>query len=271
MEKEKIIEKIAKDKNINKKDIEKQIEDEIKKYFGLLNEDGALVLIAKRYGIDIKEFDYRKISELREGMQKINIKAKIKKIFPIKKINKNGKEYLLTNIILTDGKKEIKLKLWNDLAKKIEEEKIERNWLITATNLSVLNNNGEIELINNIDSNIEFQKIDSDVRKISEIKENEEDIDIYCKVNKILEEKKFKKDFREGKYVVLELTDINGDEKIRAIAWNDATEEIKKIREGSLIKIESAYTRNNNKKIEVHLGWKSRIIENPASQLQTQK
>ena len=60
-----------------------------------------------------------KISELVPGQGSVNIEVTVKSMEEPRTLNKYGKELRVANAIVTDGKSEIKLTLWNDDVNKV--------------------------------------------------------------------------------------------------------------------------------------------------------
>lgn len=58
---------------------------------------------------------------------------------------------------------------------------------------------------------------------------------------------------------------IIGDETgtIRVVCWGDKAKEVNEIKEGDIIKVISAYVRENNGRKEIHLNDKSKLLVNP--------
>lgn len=264
--KEEVIQMIMKKNNHKRGEIEGLIAKEVGKYSGLLTENGAALLVAKQLSVRVSgESDFSKIGLLREGMHGVNLKAKVDYVSPLKKIKKGSREFMISTIVLSDESGKISLKLWNEKAERVVEEKVERSWAANISNAYVGSYNKEKELNLNFDSELSFFPEGRDERAVplGEIKGGMDDFDVYCKIKAVYGEKKFKKDFKEGKLVAFEVEDLEGKASVGAVAWNDAVDEILALKKGMPIKIEAAYAKENNGKTEIHLGWKSRVVAEP--------
>ena len=73
--------------------------------------------------------------------------------------------------------------------------------------------------------------------------------------------KEFKTESREGKVGNFILGDDTGT--IRVTLWNDITDNLSKIKAGDIVKIKSAYVRENQGRKEIHLGEKGALQINP--------
>jgi len=82
-----------------------------------------------------------KLSELQPGQGNVDIEATVKSVEEPKTFNKYGKELRLTNAIITDGKTEIKLTLWND-----DVDKVKVGSIVKITNGYVNEFQGEKQL-----------------------------------------------------------------------------------------------------------------------------
>lgn len=77
------------------------------------------------------------------------------------------------------------------------------------------------------------------------------------KVIKMYEIRNFDKDGRKGKVGSFLIGDESGI--IRVTAWNDKADLLATIKEGQVINLKNGYTRENNGRVEVHLGDKSTV------------
>lgn len=82
-------------------------------------------------------------------------------------------------------------------------------------------------------------------------------VDISARVIKIYETRTFEKDTRKGKVGSFLAGDDSGI--IRVTCWNEKADLLANLKEGQTLKIEKAYTRENNGRIELHLGDKGNI------------
>ena len=73
-----------------------------------------------------------RIEELKEGMQNIDLIARIVRVFPQKKFVKEAREGRIANFEINDGKNTIRATAWNELAKELE--KLEANDLVKIEN-----------------------------------------------------------------------------------------------------------------------------------------
>lgn len=81
------------------------------------------------------------------------------------------------------------------------------------------------------------------------------------KVTNVFELREFKTGDREGKVANIVIADATG--RIRVVMWGEQAENIKKIKEGDIIKIVGGYVRENQNRPEIHMNERSKLILNP--------
>lgn len=149
MEKEEIIRKIIKNTNYTEEEIRKKVEEKMKIFKGLISEEGAYILVAKDLGVKIYDVikKYLKIKDIIGGMKNISFIGRIFKISEIREFEFNGKFGKVVNLYIGDETGYVKMPLWNDEVKLIEENKIRVDDVIEFTNVfSKENVFGDIEI-----------------------------------------------------------------------------------------------------------------------------
>ncbi len=260
----------------------KKTEEEVKglvnvkmeKFSGLLTESGAALMVAKELGVELnleqKTLERLEISQLKEGMNNVEALARVKQVFSPKKFEKNGKKGMLCSAIIADSTGEIRLTIWGRDVKKLDEEKVQRGTILLLQNCYVtayketpqlnLSYNGKME-VNPEGKGEELPKIDENLVKLAELKVRESDASVIARILRVFPETNFEKEGRKGRVANFMI----GDEGavIRATAWNDIVDELKKHPLGEAVKIEGAYTKDGMKGVELHLGFRARILSNP--------
>ncbi len=139
-----LIELIAKSSGTSVEEIERKIEAKQAKLSGLISKEGAAQVIAAELGVN---FDKQliKISQIVQGMRKINLIGKIINLFPIREYNKNGRSGRIGSFVLADDTSNIRTVLWDeghiDL---IEKGQIVDGGVVEIINASL--RNGELHL-----------------------------------------------------------------------------------------------------------------------------
>jgi len=97
--------------------------------------------------------------------------------------------------------------------------------------------------------------------KINEIREGMRNVEVVGKVTRLFDVREFTVGEREGKVGSLFIGDETGT--IRATLWGEMAENLRKAKEGDIVKIKEGYTKLNNSSVEIHLNDKSLFIINP--------
>jgi len=139
-----LIEFIANSSGVSVDEIERKIEAKQAKLAGLISKEGAAQVIAAELSVN---FDKQiiKISQIVQGMRKINLIGKIINLFPIREYNKNGRSGRIGSFILADETSNVRTVLWDEnLIDLIDKGEIRQDSVIEISNASV--RNGEIHL-----------------------------------------------------------------------------------------------------------------------------
>lgn len=273
-DKERLLQKVITRTGKTKTEVLQLVEDKKNKFAGLLTDNGALYMLAKEYDVDLELSktltEKIKLSQLAAGMQNLELIVRVIHIFAPKTYEKEGKKGSYCKLIVADDSGEIKLTLWNKDVEKLSEEKIQRNDLLLLKNCFVTEFNGikqlsmgkGSELVTNpsyiSETQLPFSKIET--KKLKELLPEESEVDVIARLIKVYPKKEFENKGEKRAVMNFELADASGN--LRATAWNELIEEITKLSPGEIIKIEGAYTKQGMNAIELHLGWKSRILRN---------
>jgi len=159
---------------LSKVEINKLVQEQIDKMKGLINEETALFIIAKDKGLNIEENKKLASSEkditigsIDEGKHNINVVGRIVEFIEVRDFNrKDGTKGYYSWFWIKDMTGEIKVVLWDDRAKYVEQEAFKENELVRILNGQVKRNRDsviEIHIGNRGD--IEFSPTDVDYNK----------------------------------------------------------------------------------------------------------
>ncbi len=250
-----IIDKISEKTGKSGEEIQALIDIKIKKFSGLLTEQGAAFMVQKELGVKQENSEQIKIVELTDGMKGIELKGNIKTIFPVKEFEKNGKKGKLLSFILGDDTGETRVTLWND---QIDKYDLTNGSEITIENAfaSTYNDKKQITLGFNGIINVLNKKVE-EFSKLSDLKPGMGTVNIYGRLLRKFPCKEFETGERKGKLCNFQF----GDETalLRATAWNDKADEIAHYNEGDVIEIKNAYTKKGLFGIELHLGYSANL------------
>jgi len=141
---EKLIERISNSAKIEKEEIERKVEAKRAKLSHLVSKEGAAQIIAAELGLNLDE-ERLKLNELNQGMKRVNVLAKIIKVFPTREFNKNNRAGKVTNLIIADDTSNCRAVLWDTRhIELIEKQKIKEGDVIEISNASL--RNGEVHL-----------------------------------------------------------------------------------------------------------------------------
>ena len=263
-----IIEQISKKAGKTPKEIQELVDQKKQKFSGLLTESGAAFMVAKELGIELglENINRATISQLKDGMQNINILARVMQVFAPKEFEKNGKKGKLCNLIVADSTGEIRLTVWHDDVKKIQENKVKRGTTLLLKNCYVKNFNDkpQASLAYNGKIEVEPDELFSDLpeaksqeTKIQELAEGMNDINLTARILRKYPATEFDKGERKGKVMNMLAADQTGTARITA--WNDQAEQAQTIEENQAVRIEGAYVKKGLNGLEIHLGWQARI------------
>ena len=155
---------------ISKTKLQELINEKIKQYKNLIDEEAAILLILKERGLTLEDLYNIKVKNLYPGLKVKEIKLKINKVL-IKKDNliilEAGDETGLIKLIIKDHKWKRK----ESLLKENSNIKVKNGIVLNNFVLSIFINN--IELIEKIDENINLNQNYISYRYIRLLKENE--------------------------------------------------------------------------------------------------
>jgi replication factor A1 len=246
-------EKILKKSGLSEKELKKKIEEKLKKFSGMLNEEAVLFLVAREYKINIQE-NYSKISELKKG-KRINLKAEIAAVYPERQFYRNGENGRVKNVLLKDETGKAFLVLWDNETKKINERDIGKE--IELKEFIVSEYNSRIQLRKGFNGSLELKEKLNTIKKINEIKENEVNVSIKGRILKSFPLKEFESKGRKGMLKRIELIDDTGT--INVLLWNEKAKT--ELSEGQGIELKAFNSRKGFNGVELHSSFNSEITE----------
>ena len=108
-----IIEKIREKTGLSEEEIKNKIREKQRELYGLVSPEGAAHIIARELGIELVKKEFLKTKDIRPGMNDINLKARVSRIF-VRDFEKDGVKKKVANIFLVDETGEIRLCLWDE-------------------------------------------------------------------------------------------------------------------------------------------------------------
>ena len=264
--KDQIVGKILETTSMKPEELEDKIRTKVQDYGGLLTEAGAAYAIAKDLGVDCgfesEAPHYLKINELKEGLEGVDLTASISRITSVKEWSKNGRSGKVCNLVLKDGTGEARLVLWNTQCEPVEKNELQRGSIIDIRNAFVKGNNGMLELGVGRNGKIEVKEGPSEesLTLLSSLKEGMNDVTCYARVKRVFPLKEFERNGKRGKVVSAIITD---GAETRLVLWDENAEQGQNLMPDDVVRVEGGYVRLNNDALELHLGFRGRIVQNP--------
>jgi len=265
--KDHIVGKILENTDLDKPGLEEKILAKVHEYGGLLTDAGAAYAIAKDLGVDCG-FDseaphYMKIAELKQGLEAVDLTATVSRITPVKEWSKQGRTGKVCNLVLKDDTGEIRLVLWNTQCDPIEKNELTRGSVLDIRNAFVKGNNGMLEIGVGRYGEIKVTKtasVEENITSLRDLKEGMNDVTCYARVKRVFPLNEFEKNGKKGKVASVIITD--GEER-RLVLWNENADQTKDLKPDEIVKVEGGYVKTNNDILELHLGFRGRLVQNP--------
>jgi len=261
MKAEAYINKIIESTGLTRKEIQNMVEDKKKELKGLISEEGALFVIARELGVDVKEEnkDLMKdidifISDITYNMKNINITGRIKEIYNVNKFNKaDGGIGYVGSFLLHDKTGDIRIVLWDDQINVFNEDNFQQNEMVKIVNGIARKGKFEDKEIHvgrfgkvilspdDVDYK-KYPKIKYELININDVNLNLKSISLEGKVIQLSPIKEFtRKNGESGKVGSLSLLDSTGS--IRITFWNDDTEKLEALKVNDVISISNLNPR----------------------------
>jgi ssDNA-binding replication factor A large subunit len=283
MKTEMYISKIIEETGLTKIEIQNMVEEKKKELKGLISDEGALFIIAKELGVDVKDQNKEilkeieiNISDITPNMKNITILGRIKEIYRVHEFNRSdGNKGFVGSFLLHDNSGDIRITLWDDQIKIFKDNNFNMNELVKILNgYAKKGRNGEPEIhvgrmgkviLSPDDADYKnYPKIKSELVTINNINLNMKSISIEGSIIQILPVREFtKKDGELGKVRSLHLLDSSG-ESIRVTFWNENTENTLDLKTGEYILLNNLNPRMSSldsKTIEVHANNYTTIVK----------
>ncbi|MBS1267042.1 MAG: Replication factor A [Candidatus Woesearchaeota archaeon] len=191
-----IIEKITEKSDLEEVEIEQKISTKLKQLSGLISKEGAAHIVANQLGIKLVEQVSGKlqIKNIVTGMRDVETAAKVLRVFPLREFEVNGRSGKVANLVIADETGSTRLVLWGDHAEKVNN--IKQGSIVKIMGSYVKENNNQKELhlgnkgsiaINPKGISIKGVKQTSNRKKINELKENMNNVELLATIVQIFE------------------------------------------------------------------------------------
>jgi hypothetical protein len=116
-------------------------------------------------------------------------------------------------------------------------------------------------IITKSETDKELPECKTEYTPIGELEEEMADVDVAGRVGQLFGIREFQKNGGTGKVASLSLVDDTGE--IRLCLWNDKADIAQRLKRGDLIAVEDGYTKMGLNDLELHSGWRGRIVLTP--------
>ncbi len=142
-----IIEKVIKEANISKEELEIRIDKKLKDLSDLVSREGAAHIVANE--LDVKLFSplptTLKIRDLMAGMNSVNVLGKVLTIYPTREYKKESRSGRVASILIGDETGTTRMVIWDEnIIQKLKELKEED--IVKISNTYCKDNNGYKEI-----------------------------------------------------------------------------------------------------------------------------
>ncbi|MFX1389696.1 MAG: DUF2240 family protein [Promethearchaeota archaeon] len=264
MKTEVYINKIIENTGLTRKEIQSLVEEKKNELKGLISDEGALFIIAKELGVDIKGENKDilndieiNINDITLNMKNITLYGRIKEIYKVNNFEKSdGNKGYVGSFLLHDNTGDVRIVLWDEQVNIFAESNFQRNEVVKIVNGSAKKGRfGGLEIHVGSYGRVILSPEDVDYKKypkityesidIKDINLNLSSVTIEGKIIQIYPLKEFtRKDGEIGKVQSLNLLDSTGS--IRITFWNEDTEKLNGIEVNDVISIGNLYPRLNS-------------------------
>ena len=186
-----IIAKIKEKADISEEDINNKIDEKLKQLSGLISKEGAAHIIANELGIKLFEEATGKlqIKDILVGMRSVETVGKVIRKFDVREFNVNGRQGKVGNMIIGDETGTARVALWGNVADNLA--KLNEGDIVKIVSGYVRENNGAKEIHMNERSSIVINPPGEEIgevnetkpanarKKIGELKENDNNIELF--------------------------------------------------------------------------------------------
>ncbi len=267
------VNKIVEKTGLNKKDIEDLVEKKKEELKGLISEEGALFIIAKDLGVDVREENKEllsdidiNISDIKANMKNLTLIGRIKDVYNIRNFKrKDGSDGHVSSFLLHDDTGDIRVVLWDDHVNILNDKNFVKNELVKVINgyaKEGIDNKIEVQLgrlgriilaPEDVDLK-KFPKVKDEPVQIGSINLNLRALTLEGKIMQIFPPSEFeRKDGGIGRISSIIFMDNTGT--IRISFWNEDINKLESCKAGDSLFISGLIPRLNNldkKTIDLH-------------------
>lgn len=119
---EEILQTIVEKTNKDKEEILKKIEEKLDELSGLITKEGAALLVAREFGLEIREKRDLKVKDIDFGMRNFNTRGRVYRISRITEFERSdGSKGRVVNLFIADETGQLRIPLWDKQVKVVED------------------------------------------------------------------------------------------------------------------------------------------------------
>ncbi len=258
-------------------EFQKRIKEKIDEFGGLLSEEGAALIVANDLGVDLRlerPREFLHIKDLAVGTGDVWLCARVTCVSTVREFQRKAGTGRVANVEVMDKTGSTRIVLWDDLTNFTKD--LHKGDIVEVRGGYVKegfregleihissSRRGEISKLSKTDKDLPECK--TDYTPIGELVEEMADIDVVGRVNQLYGIREFQKNGGTGKVASLSIIDDTGE--IRLCLWNDKAGIAEKLKRGDIIAVEDGYSKMGLNGLELHSGWRGRIVLNPKVQV----
>jgi replication factor A1 len=199
-----ILDRIKAEKSITDEELQTRIKKKMDQLSGLISKEGAAYIVANDLGVKlIQTSGLIKIKNIMQGMRSVETAGKVMRKFNLVEFERDGKKGKVASMIIADETGEIRVTAWHDQTELVQN-------LAEGDTVKIMNgllklNNGQKEIHLNERSKIQVNPSDLKIpgvaapvrrqesvrKKISELQENEQNIEVFGTVVQVFDPRYF--------------------------------------------------------------------------------
>ncbi|MFO8019488.1 MAG: DUF2240 family protein [Promethearchaeia archaeon] len=266
------IKKIIEATGLSKREIQNKVKEKKDELKGLISEEGALFIIAKEYGVDVKEENRDLLKDIdintediKPGMKNITLVGRIKTIFKVYSFDKKqGGKGFVGSFLIQDKTGDMRIVLWDDHTKIFKNNDFDIGTLVKIVNgyAKKGKNESRVEVhVGKLGKVImspedvdykKYPKIENSYIPINEIELSYNSVSIEGKIIQKFPIKKFtRKDGEDGKVGSIRVMDST--DTIRVTFWDENVDKLNQLELGNFVGITNLSPRKNKYKDSIDL------------------
>jgi replication factor A1 len=258
---------------VDRAEFDRKIQEKVDEFGGLLSEEGAALIVATDLGVDLqieRPHEFLHIKDLVIGMSDIWLCARVTCISTIKEFQRQSGTGRVANIDVMDTTGSTRVVLWDDLAdvslnlNKGDIVEVQGGYVKKGFREGVeihLSPSRRGRIVKKTETSKDLPECKTSYTSICDLEEEMADVDVVGRVKQLFRIREFQRNGGVGKVASLAIMDDTGE--ITLCLWNDKADIAAQMNRGDIIAVEDGYTKMGFNGLELHSGWRGRIILNP--------